>query len=505
MNISIPAKIVLSICALLGSMIAPLHAQPVEERTLVFISDTHMGIGKNADGQWHPGEDFRWGNALSGFLGHIEETYKSKPIDIVILGDFLELWQPFPGMICTTPVAETSCTVGETAKLAEFVARAHSEDLRRIGDFSGKGNNRVYLVSGNHDAALNLDDVWSKVRPAFGPNARIELVKSGVWISPRGLTVAEHGHQIGQDVNKFDNWPKVSNEQHPDHLARPWGQLFVQKIFNDVENEYPLIDNISPESVGAKYRIADKGVTATTQDLGRFVLFNLFETSKRQLSKVLSVTDGEPVWNPSLGRQAGHKLVVASLPNDDGFAGLINSDSEEGKVLRADLDEQVNGLPDENIKQLCEHAAIEKSEPNPCVVDTASNTLESLVRTERQVVTPHLELRLKTNRRMMNFIYGHTHEYQEPWTARVDGGSVTVANTGAFQRVIDEKGFERRRTDKQLSRSESLRKIDLSDLPACYTFVVIEDEAKPSELWRWYQPENASKGSRVTEDSTKCA
>jgi UDP-2,3-diacylglucosamine pyrophosphatase LpxH len=486
---------------------ASLHAQTAPKRTLVFISDTHMGIGKNAKGEWQPSEDFRWGHALNGFLGHVETTYAT-PVDLLILGDVLELWQPFPGMPCTAPIAETSCTVGETAALATFVANAHEADLRRIGDFSKKGDNRVYLVSGNHDAALNLDEVWNKVLPSFGPDARVQLVKSGVWVSPRGLTVAEHGHQIGKDVNKFDQWPKVNNDRYPDHLARPWGQLFVQKIFNDFENVYPLIDNISPESVGAKYLIADQGVAATAKDVGRFVLFNLFETSRSQLSDLLSLDENNlPAWSVALGRAAGYRLVVASLPDGDSFAALIASDSDAGVSLRGALDEQVRALPDEGVKQLCDLAAMLKK--YPCTADLASNTVESLLRSERQIVTPHLKMRQETHRKMVNFIYGHTHEYQVPWKAVFDGSSVTVANTGAFQRVVDETGFELRRhkdkdKDKKLSYFESLRGITLDNLAACYTFVVIEDEGMPSKLWRWYQPEDAAQGTRESAASTKC-
>lgn len=481
---------------------ASVHAQPAPKRTLVFISDTHMGIGKNADGQWQPSEDFRWGHALNGFLGYVETKYTT-PVDLLILGDVLELWQPFPGMGCTTPIAETSCTVAETAALATYVAKAHEADLRRIGDFSRKGDNRVYLVSGNHDAALNIDEVWNKVQPSFGPDARVQLVKSGVWVSPRGLTVAEHGHQIGKDVNKFDQWPKVNSDKYPDHIARPWGQLFVQKIFNEVEDVYPLIDNISPESAGAKYRIVDQGVAATAKDLGRFVLFNLFETSRSQLAKVLSLDENSPPdWNVALGRAAGHRLVVASLSEGDDFAALIVSDSDAGGSLRDALDDQVRNLPEEGVKQLCDMAAMLKK--YPCIADLASNTMESLLRSERQIVTPHLKMRQETHRKIVNFIYGHTHEYQVPWKAILDGNSVTVANTGAFQRVIDEKGFDIRRKDKELSYSNALRGITLDDLPACYTFVVIEDEGKPSKLWRWYQPEGAARGTRESVASAKC-
>ena len=79
---------------------------------------------------------------------------------------------------------------------------------------------------------------------------------------------------------------------------------------------------------------------------------------------------------------------------------------------------------------------------------------------------------------------------------------ISVANTGAFQRVVDEKQFERRA--QGFSKSEALRKVTIDSLPACYTFIVVEDEREPMKLWRWYQPEGAATGSLEPVQSGKC-
>jgi UDP-2,3-diacylglucosamine pyrophosphatase LpxH len=489
----------LVLCGLLLPLQAAAQPAPAPARTMVFISDMHMGVGKSSDGQWLPTEDFRWPGALDGFLSYIDRTYDGRA-DLVILGDFLELWQPYPGMPCTDPREETSCTVSETAALAARVVTAHVADLRRLGDFSRRGNNRIQVVPGNHDAALNLPEVWSKVAPAFGKDARVELVGAGIWSSPSGLTVAEHGHQIGGDANRFAFWPKVTNAQYPDHLQRPWGQLFVQKVYNDVENEYPIIDNINPESVGVKYRIADKGVAASAADIARFLRFNLFETSKSQIGQFMSAPEEEqPAWNVELGRAAGHRLVLDSLPPGDDLGALIGEDSPMGRSLRDGLDAEVHAMPDSGILQLCDMAAMQGE--HPCVPALASHMAQSLLRSERAVVTPHLAMREAVYPAMVNFVYGHTHTYREPWIATVDGATVSVANTGAFHRVIDEAGFEKR--TGSLPRSRALRSLQPEDLPACYTFVVVENERRPMKLWRWYQPEGAA-GSRVRASDPKC-
>src|SRR6188768_2247437 len=61
-------------------------------RPVVIISDLHMGLGRNAAGEFHRTEDFRWPSALRGFLSAVSKEGGVR-VDLVIAGDFLELWQ----------------------------------------------------------------------------------------------------------------------------------------------------------------------------------------------------------------------------------------------------------------------------------------------------------------------------------------------------------------------------------------------------------------------------
>jgi hypothetical protein len=248
-----------------------------------------------------------------------------------------------------------------------------------------------------------------------------------------------------------------------------------------------------------KYRIADRGLAASASDLARFLRFNLFETSKSQLAKFLSTPDNKPHWNVALGKAAGHRLVLESLPPGDELAILIQEDSAEGRELRAALDEQVAAMPRSGILQLCELAAM--LDRHPCEPSVASYAAQSRMRTEEQIITPHLGMRGGSYPSMINFVYGHTHSFQAPWTAKLNGARVSVANTGAFHRVVDEAGFESRAAGRP--RSEALRSLTPEDLPACYTYVLVQDEHAPMSLLRWYQPEGAA-GFAVDAGDSRC-
>src|SRR5437879_5364058 len=173
----------------------PTTIPPVKferSRATVFISDLHMGIGRGSAGQWDPTEDFRWSAEMESFLDEISRKYENR-IDLVIVGDLLELWQPREDMICTGKNADYGCTDAEIEAITAVVVKAHRQDLAALGAFANKGENRIYIIPGNHDAALLLDRVWKLVHKAINIDQenRVIRVKSGIWVSADGKLVAE--------------------------------------------------------------------------------------------------------------------------------------------------------------------------------------------------------------------------------------------------------------------------------------------------------------------------
>src|SRR5262249_26120630 len=146
--------------------VTPDFKDPAGERLTVFVSDFHMGRGHLPDGPWYPQEDFRWPNALKGFFTTIRELCKDQA-DHIMLGDWLWLWEPPAGTFCSRPAPGLGCTVEEYEHIARAVSRAHAADLAALGAFAAAGDNRLYIVPGNHDAALVLQPVWDIVREAL--------------------------------------------------------------------------------------------------------------------------------------------------------------------------------------------------------------------------------------------------------------------------------------------------------------------------------------------------
>lgn len=494
----------------------PVPAAPDGARTLVVISDLHAGLGRNAEGRWDPREDFRWSHALQGFLDQTSRCARDR-VDLVIAGDLLELWQPPDGIACRGPSEDLGCTPQELTAITRAVVRAHAGDLRALGRFADRGYNRLVLIPGNHDAALMLPEPWQMVQQALAARAgRVSRAESGQVLWDGGRVVVEHGHQIGNDANRYETWPLVTREHEGrTYVVRPWGERFVQRLFNEQEQQYPVIDNLSPEAAGARYRMADRGLWGSSVDLARFLAFNLFETSLTQKAQFLGASPDPnappPSWDLAIGRSLGHRLFADALAAQDPFRAAMLETTPEGEALRSELDKMARDpqrLPDAEVEALCDQAAVRHPDGVRCHKPTLGAMGDKLLRSKRAIMQAHLRERLQQPGlgAMRVLIYGHTHELELPWPVQAtDLRRVTVLNSGAFQRVVDEAAFLRRANARGWKPERALRELSVDDLAPCYTAVfAVAGAAQPEAMTvRWHQAESGA-GRFVSVDDALC-
>lgn len=483
------------------------------KRYIAAISDLHFGVGRTEAARWDPTEDFRWPRALAGFLREVSRC-GSHAVDLVIAGDALELWQPPATIRCDGP-SDALCRPDQFLDLIRLVVAAHRDDLALLGEFARKGDNRLLFVPGNHDAALLLPGAWEIVADALGAPGRATLVAGGSWVSDDGQVVIEHGHQMGRDVNRFSAWPvilrQVSGESR---VESPWGERFVQRLFNEQEGTYPIIDNLSPESAGARYRMADRGVWKSAADVARFLHFNLFETSLAQKGSFLGGGESGPTnrppegWDIAAGRAMGHELFTLALPTDDPFVVASQAADEQAAALRSELGRLAATLPPEDISELCDRVAVATDGKRRCV-RTLGYAVQGMVRAKSDVVAAYLRevLARPGHGRMRTYVYGHTHLLETRWPVRpIPGREVSVHNTGAFQRVVDEPGFLARARARGLAAPDALKALSVEDLAPCYGAVLIGlGTARPqgkTVLWR--MAEDAAEGAFVEPADPAC-
>jgi UDP-2,3-diacylglucosamine pyrophosphatase LpxH len=493
----------------------PRFEPPTETpRYIAFISDLHMSLGQDSSG-WHPYEDFRWPNALRGFLAEVSRRGEDR-VDLVIVGDFLELWQPPQDITCKGRSAGAGCTVEEMVEITRRVLLGHSQTISDLGAFSQLGDNRIYLIPGNHDAALLLPEVWDELAGAVGAGSgRVALIETGIWTSPDGRLVVEHGHQIGADANRYKTWPSI-RDPATGLVVRPWGERFVQKLFNETEREYPMIDNLSPETAGARYRMADRGLWRSIGDIARFLAFNLFETSLSQKAQFLGPeqTADEPVkWDLPYARdELGWRLMALALPPEDPLREQLLAEPAPQEIvqLRGELARfAASELSDEEIQQLCDQIAI-RGGPQTCVRPTLGYLVQHQLVPRARVMRAHLSERAEGFGRMNTFIYGNTHQLEEGHPVRVNAETIVeVFNTGAFQRVMEERDYLERLAQRfpGATPAAGLRLLTLQeDFRPCYTVILapFQEDRYRAKTWRWLMPEDGP-GELVEVGDPRCA
>lgn len=468
-------------------------------RWTVFISDTHFGVGKTADGNWHPYEDARWASEFKLFLEELNREGEGHT-DLVLNGDTFELWQSLEND-CTYPNENLSCTEPEALKRLQTVIAAHQAELDAIRSFASAGTNTVFILPGNHDAALTFPLVAGEVLKAIGaPSDRVKILADGYWLSADGRIYAEHGHQIGWDTNQFSNWPTPFLRQgNVNYLQRPWGEQFVQRFYNFYEHKYPIIDNLMAESMGVKYGALAEGLFGLQNAAGRFAIFFLLQSSRTQNSQFLGGKEGVR-WDTEAIRKRGDRFFVESVPNDDPLRAVV-----EKSLKNHTLGIKLSDLKDDDLQTICDVRAAVVAEDTKnhkparvtlCPKEGLGALAGNLITSRDIIFQKHLTA---TRDRMLGrgsprpfslFIFAHTHlpeSSYSPFDRSSSSWRPIVVNSGAWQRTFSEQQLESYRRDKHLGAKDVL-KLQPENLPPCYPVITVAPYASsPQSLLRYWK------------------
>jgi UDP-2,3-diacylglucosamine pyrophosphatase LpxH len=448
--------------ALLAAAVLSAQAPP---RAIVVIGDLHMGPGRDAEGRWHPYEDFRWRDEFIRFLDALNAD--GGDIDLVINGDLFELLQS-PDVPCRRGDARLGCSESEALKRLDSVIAAHADEIAAIGKFASARGHRVHVVPGDHDAALLMPRVWERAEAAFAAPARVILVAAGRWVSPDGRVHVEHGHQLPLSADRFANWPNPFLVGSETHLERPWGEQVLLPFYDRTETRYPLVDNVAEEGSGAKI------VAASLDEMpaeGAAPLLKLLLTKTTWQQFRMDLDDGEvqaPEWDLQRIRAEPAAFLAASLPSDDPFASIVK------RAAADDLAAAARTLSDEQIVAVCDYrAAIRRARRRmervltqlsgvgapmpecPRAPGTVGPAFEYYWRSRDRQVAGHVA-EAKTRDAI---VFGHTHLLDRLFRP-LGGDGPVVVTSGAWQRTI---------LPLQAKALDALPE----SLPPCYTFVRI--------------------------------
>jgi UDP-2,3-diacylglucosamine pyrophosphatase LpxH len=491
-------------------------------RPIYVISDLHMGVGKIDGKDWDLLEDFRWPRALDAFLAQIAKENKDG-VDLVIAGDLLDLLQ-HPTIPCgKSKDPNCGCSIEEMKQITTDVLAGHKTEFVSIGVFLSSGLNRVFVMPGNHDAALMKDEIWALVARAV-PQGRDRFIRvtSETWFSSDNKVAIEHGHQHRFDINAFPEWPKSVTRKCADgeRLFRPWGENFMEDLYNDVERKLVLIDNFVPDSRGISiyYRYTKQEGT-TLEEIARFAIFNVLQTSWYQKLTLLDLKKERRGLSKNdldfCRRCMGEDLILRSLEGQ-GYNSLARiSDPEQKKQFRLALRKNVASLDDDAVIELCERvveANDGRLEPNlelkmeeGCGEPLAMAAEMVFDRNGSHVLEKIVSKLNEQKPALLFYIFGHTHEAKIEMQVQVGmGTSVSAFNSGAFQRLMDKDFFEKNLKDGE-SEVDAMARLIHGDMKACYHTLAItyDKEDNPHvALRQWYKTEDPLDDGRFHDDCT---
>lgn len=218
-------------------MMSSIIAHP----TAVVISDLHVGDPQNPKL-----DDFTRDSDFAHLLAQVIPTRAKGPATLIINGDFIDFPQVLPELGQHKLGAPFGVTEEQSVAKLERVIRGHPLVFDSLVGYLDRGG-QVVIIPGNHDIDLHWPAVFELLRERLSGAAPPELVFVGNGEVDERRVHIEHGNQYSFD-NRFENWtdPFLTAPDGSRRIERPWGTLFMDLVYNGIEEAYPFVHQVHP-------------------------------------------------------------------------------------------------------------------------------------------------------------------------------------------------------------------------------------------------------------------
>jgi hypothetical protein len=258
--------------------------------TSVMISDIHVG-----DPESPTLEDFDRDDDFARLLADvIPARTAGSPATLIIAGDFIDFPQILPELGRGSRWDRLGTTEDESVRRIERAITGHPRVFAALGDFVARGN-QVLVLPGNHDVDLFFPRVFAALRAAVGdpPPAAFAFVPEGFVRAP-GVHI-EHGNQHSYD-NWFEHWddPVRAAPEGPPRIERPWGTLFMDLVYNDIEDAYPFVNKVYPHEALARIvlRLVRDDPKVSVPAIARLLAFFVTRGKRSLAERLMGRDDG---------------------------------------------------------------------------------------------------------------------------------------------------------------------------------------------------------------------
>ena len=215
-------------------------------KTIVVISDLHLGAGTSVNNRRNFLEDFHYDKELIEFIDyHSSGHYLDRDVELIINGDLFDLLAvPFVQYFDDEFWSERAAL----DKL-KMILEAHMGVIESLKDFLSYPNNNIVYIIGNHDAELVFESLRNYLLELFPENDRakfrILLNDDTVYIPEEGI-VLKHGHEY-ELAHHFSIKTCIATDiNHNKYFIPPWGSYYVTRVINKFKESRDYINAVRP-------------------------------------------------------------------------------------------------------------------------------------------------------------------------------------------------------------------------------------------------------------------
>jgi len=215
------------------------------QKTILVISDIHLGAGAVVNGKRNNLEDFEADQEMVEFLKfYSDKEYHSAEVELIINGDFLDLLAvPFVPYFDDEFWSEKA-----SLEKLEIILKAHPEVIDALASFVNAKNKKLVYIIGNHDAELIFDSLQERFLEIFdeADREKVTLSKDILTYSPAVGVYLEHGHSY-ELAHQYTVQESIIETNKGDKYFIPsWGSYYVTHVINKYKSERDHVNAVRP-------------------------------------------------------------------------------------------------------------------------------------------------------------------------------------------------------------------------------------------------------------------
>jgi UDP-2,3-diacylglucosamine pyrophosphatase LpxH len=269
----------------------PKPPVPIDSRgdEVFVVSDLHLADGLGPDGRYGGNENFFCDSSFRRFLRQAHSNPGSTNAILIINGDFIDFlrvmyipredsllieWQEILERLgIRKTIAELKSSISKKEltyglKTNEYksvlrlhiVINGHAEFFEGLAEWLGNGH-RLIIVKGNHDLEWYWQGVRNHLRLVLAERLAGQMNTGDIKDVLKNrvlpyITFVDDALVIDEDIyvehgHRYDKYatvvgPATLNDDQ--ELNIPFGSFFNRYLLNDIELNYPFLDNIRPST-----------------------------------------------------------------------------------------------------------------------------------------------------------------------------------------------------------------------------------------------------------------